>query len=132
RLINASSTYAFNVGFDNHPMQVIAADGKPVEPIVVDVLPMEIGDRYDDRINADKSGSHWIHVDNFNGKGGRAILEYEDAGGAEPSETASDEDLKTMKLDELKSVDSVNLPKEEANEVRLVLGGQMRPYEWKI
>ena len=38
RLINGSSTYAFRYQVDGHPLTVIASDGSPMKPVVVDNL----------------------------------------------------------------------------------------------
>lgn len=47
RIINSAAQNAFAVHFDNHKMQVIAADWVPITPYETDFLNIAIGQRYD-------------------------------------------------------------------------------------
>src|SRR5262249_19260102 len=47
RLINGSSTYALRFGIDGHRLSVIASDGAPLQPVVVDNLVLNVGERFD-------------------------------------------------------------------------------------
>lgn len=47
RLINGSATSIFKLTFAGGPMTVIAADGLPVEPVKVHILPMSVAETYD-------------------------------------------------------------------------------------
>ena len=47
RVINASSSTYFRLGFGLQKMQVVAADGQPVAPILVDDIPIAIAETYD-------------------------------------------------------------------------------------
>ncbi|XP_046415745.1 oxidoreductase ptaE-like [Neodiprion fabricii] len=67
RVINANSqvcSYVFQI--QDHNMTLIATDGQPIEPVVVDALVTYAGERYDFVIetkNASSEGSaFWIHV----------------------------------------------------------------------
>src|SRR5262249_45359963 len=62
RLINGSSTYSFRCQIDGHPLTVIASDGSPVEPMVVDNLVFAPGERYDVLLKARGRGVHWIRA----------------------------------------------------------------------
>ncbi len=62
RLINGSSTYALRFQIDGHRLTVVASDGAPLEPIEVDNLVINIGERYDVLLNADRSGASWIRA----------------------------------------------------------------------
>ncbi|ODQ49605.1 hypothetical protein SAICODRAFT_63031 [Saitoella complicata NRRL Y-17804] len=46
RLINVGAFADFWVGMDNHPLTVIEADGTDVEPLIVDRVPIAVGERY--------------------------------------------------------------------------------------
>ena len=47
RLINGSATSIFKVTYAGGPMTVVAADGLPVEPVKVNVLPISVAETYD-------------------------------------------------------------------------------------
>ena len=58
RLVNASASTTFLVRLAGHRLRVTHADGRPVEPVVVDVLRLGTGERYDAEFIADNPG-HW-------------------------------------------------------------------------
>lgn len=47
RLINAGSDTAYEFSLGGHRLQVVASDGFPVEPVVVDSLVLGMGERFD-------------------------------------------------------------------------------------
>lgn len=145
RIINASSTYAFQFTIDDHPFSVIAADGistrvndgKSSKSIVV-----HIGERYDILVPLNQNpDNYWIRSrtleqddatqKNLN-HGVNAILRYS---GAEAKEPTSKPDWGTP----LSYFDlipfSVLPPMRELSqtvECTLTLGGSMNPYRWSI
>ncbi|BFZ65015.1 hypothetical protein YB2330_006178 [Saitoella coloradoensis] len=46
RVINVGAFADFWVGIDNHPLTIIEADGTDLEPVIVDRLPIAVGERY--------------------------------------------------------------------------------------
>lgn len=84
RLINASSTYAFRIQIEGHPLTVIATDGAPIKPVVVDQLVLSNGERYDVLLEAKQRGAHWIRASTLDGNEFLAILRYADAPRAVP------------------------------------------------
>ncbi|MBX9580044.1 MAG: multicopper oxidase family protein, partial [Gemmataceae bacterium] len=83
RLINGSSTYAFRLRIDGHPLRVIAADGMPVRPAEADDLVLQVGERLDVLLTADRDGgAYWVRAATLDGSGGVAVLRY--AGTARP------------------------------------------------
>lgn len=52
RLINAGSDTAYEFSVGGHQLQVVASDGFPVEPIVVDSLVLGMGERFDVLVEA--------------------------------------------------------------------------------
>ncbi len=47
RLINGSATSIFKVTYAGGPITVVAADGLPIEPVTVNILPMSVAETYD-------------------------------------------------------------------------------------
>jgi FtsP/CotA-like multicopper oxidase with cupredoxin domain len=63
RIINASSTYAFRFAIDEHKLSVIATDGALTRPLDVDNLIIDVGERYDVIVNADRpAANYWIRA----------------------------------------------------------------------
>ncbi|KAK6192790.1 hypothetical protein SNE40_004203 [Patella caerulea] len=63
RLIGGSSACAFQVSVDSHTLLVIANDGVPVKPLVVDALIISPGERYDVVLHANYTiGNYWMRA----------------------------------------------------------------------
>jgi FtsP/CotA-like multicopper oxidase with cupredoxin domain len=65
RLINVGIDHCqYQISFENHNMTVISSDGQPLEPIEVDSIVSNTGERYDFVINAnaDIEKDYWIKV----------------------------------------------------------------------
>ena len=66
RLIHTGTTYAFSFLIDNHTLKVMATDGYLVEPVEVDYIAIESGERYDFLLEANQeSGDYWIRAQTF-------------------------------------------------------------------
>ena len=76
RLINGSSTFTFRYQVDGHPLTVIASDGSPIQPVVVDSLFFAPGERYDVLLKAQQRGVHWIRAVTLDNNEVRAVLRY--------------------------------------------------------
>ncbi|KAF2860064.1 multicopper oxidase [Piedraia hortae CBS 480.64] len=95
RLINSAVDNFYYVSLDKHPLQPIASDSNPIEPIVVETLLVAIGQRYDVIIDATQTpGNYWFHAavatpyGSRNGNWeGRSIFTYEGANFTEPTST---------------------------------------------
>ncbi|GJJ10289.1 hypothetical protein Clacol_004515 [Clathrus columnatus] len=99
RLISLSSMGQFNVSIQNHRMTIIEVEGNPVEPYVVDFLPLLPAQRYSVVITANQSvDNYWISAQqtvlgattsptnpNFNGSDTFAVLHYAGASSGEPT-----------------------------------------------
>jgi FtsP/CotA-like multicopper oxidase with cupredoxin domain len=132
RLINGSSTYAFRFQIDGHPLTVIASDGAPVAPLVVDNLVFAPGERYDVLLEARGRGVHWIRAATLDGNEVRAVLRYR--GGedrAEPDPTPVRWGERLLMPEMLRSRSAASLAG-DPREILLELGGTMRPYRWSI
>lgn len=63
RFINTAMDTMYKIHFDDHEMEVIAADFVPITPFKTKVLPIAIGQRYDVIVNASASGgNHWLRA----------------------------------------------------------------------
>ncbi|MBY0523362.1 MAG: multicopper oxidase family protein [Gemmataceae bacterium] len=130
RLINGSSTYQLRFRVDNHPLTVIATDGAPMEPVAVDNLVINVGERFDVLLKADQDGAHWVRAATLDGKEARAVLRYAGATG-EPESAPAHWGEHALKPDEMKSRAPVVLA-ERPKEISLLLGGSMMPYRWSV
>jgi multicopper oxidase len=131
RLINGSSTYSFRFQIDAHPLTVIASDGSPVRPTVVDNLLFAPGERYDVLLNARGRGAHWIRAVTLDGNEVRAVLRYPGAARREPDAMPVRWGTRALAPEMLRSPALVSLAK-DPREIPLLLGGQMRPYRWSL
>ena len=66
RLINASGATIYGLRLAGHPLTITHCDGRPVEPLEVDVLRISMGERYDVVFSADNPG-RWTLYDTLNG-----------------------------------------------------------------
>jgi FtsP/CotA-like multicopper oxidase with cupredoxin domain len=131
RLINAASTYAFRFQIDGHPMTVIASDGPALKPVTVDNLVLNIGERYDVLLDADKDGVHLIRAATLDGNEVVGMLRYAGAGDGTPVNTKVKWGARALTPEQLRAPAAVELdPK--PREIPLLLGGSMMPYRWSI
>jgi FtsP/CotA-like multicopper oxidase with cupredoxin domain len=132
RLINGSSTYAFRFRIDGHPLTVIATDGMPIRAVTVDDLRIDVGERYDVLLKANRDGSFWIRAVTLDGSAGLAVLRYAGAQPREPEPSPVRWGPRSLDLDQLRSPEPVDLAEKSARDVPLHLGGSMRPFRWSI
>ncbi len=131
RLINGSSTYSFRFQIDGHSLTVIASDGSPMKPIVVDNLFFAPGERYDVLLKAQRAGLHWIHAATLDGNEAQAVLRCGGEGRGEPEPSTVVWGARILTPGAMRSPGPVTLAA-EAREIPLVLGGSMKPYRWSI
>jgi FtsP/CotA-like multicopper oxidase with cupredoxin domain len=131
RLINGSSTYAFRFQVDRHPLTVLATDGAPVQPVVVDNLMLAVGERYDVLLKAEQDGVRWIRVATLDGNEGRAVLRYRGSTGGEPEASPVRWGERMLRPEQVRSPRPVLFPG-KPKEIALELGGSMTPYRWSI
>jgi FtsP/CotA-like multicopper oxidase with cupredoxin domain len=64
RIIHSGPELPFKIWIENHPLHVVATDGRAVEETVVDSVILQGGERYDVAIITDqKPGTYYIHVE---------------------------------------------------------------------
>ena len=130
RIINTSSTYALKLQFDQHPMTIIESDGQPVKPVKADGITIDIGERFDVLVEANRSGSYHIRAATMDGQTGRALMQYKDSPVSEPAEDA--DWGSTISGASLVAPQPVDLPATGHRTVELNFSGSMKPYAWRI
>lgn len=130
RIINTSSTYALKVQFDQHPMTIIESDGQPVKPVKADGITIDIGERFDVLVEANRSGSYHIRAATMDGQTGLALMQYKDSPVSEPAEDA--DWGSTISGASLVAPQPVDLPAAGHRTVELNFSGSMKPYAWRI
>jgi FtsP/CotA-like multicopper oxidase with cupredoxin domain len=131
RLINGSSTYTFRFQVDGHPLTVIASDGSPMKPVVVDNLTFAPGERYDALLTGQGGAARWIRAGTFDGNEVRAVLRPKGTDRAEPDPSPALWRKRTLVPSMMRSPVPATLAA-DFREIPLVLGGSMSPYRWSI
>lgn len=78
RLINGGSATTFRVALAGHRLEVTHADGRPVEPVIVDSVTLGMGERIDVIVTANRPGA-WALVAapiEVNAPAARAVIRY--------------------------------------------------------
>ncbi|XP_013416914.1 laccase-2 [Lingula anatina] len=66
RMISNSVQYAYRVFIDDHPLTVVASDGFEMEPVEVQSLLINPGERYDFLITADRpNAAYWLRAESL-------------------------------------------------------------------
>jgi FtsP/CotA-like multicopper oxidase with cupredoxin domain len=134
RLINAASATIFRVVLVGHRLDVVQADGQPVEPLSGDVLRIGMGERYDVLVRLDNPGV-WPLIAWVEGTShaARAILRYEVTNGSVTETTARPRELDGELLHALRFRTAAPQPAAAPDiERTVVLGGGMGQYVWTI
>ena len=133
RIINASSTYAFRFAIDEHKLSVIATDGALTRPLEVDSLIIDVGERFDVIVKADRpAANYWIRaktLEDDKEDHALAVLRYRGASVDLPKSTAAWGTL--LKLGDLKPY-TPQKSKAPTTDKLLVLTGSMMPYRWMV
>ncbi len=135
RLINAGTSTTFRVALDDHEMTVIACDGNPCEPFVVDSLVIAVAERYDVLVTVKNSGAfslHWCALGQSN-----QVVGVIDAGSssAKPNMDRPDFGKRIGGMgyyDQIKAPGDSQWPEGPANEIEIEFGGVMDKYLWSM
>jgi FtsP/CotA-like multicopper oxidase with cupredoxin domain len=139
RLINASGATIFALRLAGHALTVTHADGRPVEPLEVDVLRIGMGERYDVVFTADHPG-RWTLYDLLNRVGSDyvplATFLYQGSTATRDSGDTLSQDFRWNDYRLLAGLPEDGLPSleptQDAQAFNMVLtGGHMSPY-WGI
>lgn len=138
RLLNASSATVFLVRLAGHTLTVTHADGRPVKPVIVDVLQIGMGERYDAELIANNPGIWPLlakPVDSDRRAEPLRTLRYDGIASRTPS-SAGGKELRTLRYDDLVALPDDAVPSVRGRvdrTVRLMLsGGMMGSSLWTI
>jgi FtsP/CotA-like multicopper oxidase with cupredoxin domain len=157
RFINAATATYFNVQFSGGPIQIVAADGKDVQPVKSDRFLMAIAETYDLIVTVPDKGSYEFrataqdgsgHTSIFIGSGKRIFAPDLEKPNLYKMEMPMHHSKKKMKVmptikvkdnrtstpyKQLRSIDKSTLPDENpTREITLNLTGDMERYIWSI
>ena len=62
RLINGATSSFFQVGLEDHDLEIIAADGQPVVPVKAGSIAIAVAERYDVLVTIRKAGSFTLNA----------------------------------------------------------------------
>ena len=135
RLINASTSTTFRVALDDHEMTVIACDGNPCKPFVVDSVAVAVAERYDVLVTVKRSGTftmHWCAL----GQSSQVVGVIDAGGGsAKPNLGRPDFGKRTGGMgfyDKIKAPGDSQWPAGPPNQIDVELGGLMDKYLWSM
>ena len=135
RLINAGTSTSFRVALDDHEMTVIACDGNPCVPFVVDSLVMAVAERYDVLVTIKGSGTftmHWCGLGQANQVVGVIV-----AGASSEKANLGRPDFGKRiggmgYYDKIKAPGDSLWPEGPPHEIEIELGGLMEKYLWSM
>ena len=132
RLINGSGSSFFRIAIDSLPLTLIAADGDPVEPLVVDNLVIGTAQRYDVLVTLPESGGCTLHAAALgDDKQALGVLHTPDVAPAANPERAKFIG-KALQLADLKAPSVTTPPDGPRRSFEVVLSGDMRNYVWEM
>lgn len=132
RLINGSGSSFFRIAIDGLPLTLIAADGDPVEPLVVDNLVIGTAQRYDVLVTLPESGSYTLHAAALgDDKQAIGVLHTPDVAPAANHERPNFAG-RTLQLADLEAPYVTTPPDGPRRNFEVVLSGDMRSYIWEM
>jgi FtsP/CotA-like multicopper oxidase with cupredoxin domain len=136
RLINPSGATTYRVAIGGHRMDVVAADGQPVQPLTVDSLLIGMGERYDVIVRATQPGVWTMMAASVDARlpPARALLRYTDAASARHQSEAVPEGLdrgRVLELADLRALEGTAARAPDRTIDVTLSGGMMSP-AWTI
>ncbi len=134
RLINAGADTAFRVAAAGSRMTVVATDGFPVRPVVVDTLLLGMGERYDVLVTAPATGAMPV-VAVAEGKQGQALAVLRVGPGPAPAADVTPAELtrRLLALADLQAAPDATLPAGTPDRTYpVMLTGGMQGYRWGL
>jgi FtsP/CotA-like multicopper oxidase with cupredoxin domain len=133
RFINTGSDTAFRVALAGHSMTVTHTDGYPVVPTQVDALLIGMAERYDVIVTAADGVFPLVAAAEGKNAVARALLVTGSGNQPDPQFRPDELTKRVGTIDMFTATTSVNLGAAEPNlNLPVVLGGDMRKYEWTI
>jgi FtsP/CotA-like multicopper oxidase with cupredoxin domain len=133
RLINAGGDTAFRVALGGHRLQVVHADGNPVQPVGTDAVLLGMAERYD--VIVTLGDGVFPLVAWAEGKNASALAVVRTGPGRAPVPGVRPAELRGHVLDyaQLQPADRVRLARRPVDRViRMSLDGGMARYNWSI
>ena len=135
RIINGSAASFFRVGLENHELMLIAADGQPIEPLMVSSLLIATAERYDAVVTIQSTGSFTLHAAAL-GTNGQALGVIHTTNSPRRANTKPPTfDGVTGGFSDyaaLKSPYPTTLPDGPIKTFKIDLGGEMKKYLWSM
>lgn len=132
RLVNASAATFFRFMVERHALQVVAADGRPVELVEVDNLILAPGERYDVLLTMGERGSYTMRAAALGAPGGAVGVLH--TPGARPviATSAPKWGKRHLTYAALRATEDVPGASGDARRVRLVVAGDSKRYLWTV
>jgi FtsP/CotA-like multicopper oxidase with cupredoxin domain len=134
RLINAGGDTAFRVALGGHQMQVVHADGYPVQPVSTDAVLIGMGERYDVIVTLGDGAFPLVAVAEGKRASALAVIRTSLSAAAPPS-GARPAELRgrLLRYSQLKAAPSARLASRRPDRViTMTLDGGMARYNWTI
>jgi multicopper oxidase len=135
RLINGSAATFFRVTLDAHELQVIAADGQPVEPITVSDVVVGAAERYDALVTIGESGNFTLHAAALGTNLQALGVIYTDGSTPKPNTAKPTFTGKSGGMADyaaLQAPFATMLPDGPVRQFDVALGGMMKKYLWTM
>jgi multicopper oxidase len=132
RLINGSGSSFFRIAIDGVALTLIAADGDPIEPVVVDNLVIGTAQRYDVLVTLPESGSYTLHAAALgDDKQALGVLHTPDVTPSANSDRPTFAG-RALQLKDLKAPFATTPPDGPRKTFDVILSGDMRNYVWEM
>lgn len=132
RLINGSAATFFRFMVEGHALRVIAADGRPIQPVEVDDLILATGERYDVLVTMGEPGSYTVRAAALGASGGAVGVLYgpgvRPVVGTRPPVWGK----RQLGYAQLRAAEEAAPARGEPRKVRVVLGGDRERYLWSV
>jgi len=135
RLINGSTASFFRVSLEGHQLELIAADGQPVEPVRGDNIVIGTAERYDFLVTLKESGSFTLHAAALGTtKQVIGVVHTRDvpAKASRVRPAFSGRSIGSADYASLRSPYPTTLPEGPVKTFDVKLGGDMKKYLWSI
>lgn len=132
RLINASAATFFRFMVEGHALQVVAADGRPVELVEVDNLILAPGERYDVLLTMGERGSYSMRAAALGAPGGAVGVLHTPGVRPVVGTSAPKWGKRHLTYAALRAKEDAPRAGGTARKVRLVIGGDVKRYLWTV
>jgi len=132
RIVNASAASFFRFQVEGHAMQVIAADGRAVEPLEVDDLVLATGERYDVLVTVAGEGSYSLRAAALGAPGGAVGVLYTPGVRPVVSTRPPRWGKRALSYGQLRATTDTAFDVAKSESVRLTIAGDQRTFVWSV